>query len=445
VQTFDTIEHTFSPFSRTRVDGLAIAPDGTVWGVAWPQDGRIVRFDARGRGEVVLELDGPAVGLTFGRPNTQLAGLLFINGEDGVVTMVDLDSMRSVPIATGGTRGDFAKVGLDGRLYVTQSEQVDVFSPLQAPHIIATLPVDGGSAVRVFNRLRITFDTTMRADATVSSATNVNNYELTNLTTGERITIGAAIYNEPTNSIELIFEALQSDPYKLRVLPAIQSAIGLNLEATHVVRFSVLDDASADLPTRITNVRMDRQAGTVSFDLTVTNTRPVSIVAPLRVALTNLPEGVTPLGGGNITGGQLFVDMLTQGRLEPGQSLTRTVHLRNPGGLHLDLPRAALVGVEENVRPQFQTQPSTDTDAGQPYTYQPTVIDPDGAALSFVLVHAPYGATANIDSGEVSWTPGPSIAIGRFELRAYDERGGFGRLVWGVDVNNANRPPVVAT
>ena len=35
VETFDTVTRKIRPFSRTRVDGLALAPDGTLWGARW--------------------------------------------------------------------------------------------------------------------------------------------------------------------------------------------------------------------------------------------------------------------------------------------------------------------------------------------------------------------------------------------------------------------------
>jgi hypothetical protein len=45
----------------------------------------------------------PAV---FGQPSTLLAGLLFVSHEAGTLSMVDLASMQSVVIASGGTRGE---------------------------------------------------------------------------------------------------------------------------------------------------------------------------------------------------------------------------------------------------------------------------------------------------------------------------------------------------
>ncbi|MCA9169348.1 MAG: hypothetical protein KDB23_16860, partial [Planctomycetales bacterium] len=44
-------------FSPTRVDGLAIDANGTVWGTAWPNGGQVLRFDNRGIAEIALEFE----------------------------------------------------------------------------------------------------------------------------------------------------------------------------------------------------------------------------------------------------------------------------------------------------------------------------------------------------------------------------------------------------
>ena len=143
IEVFDTVDLGFSPYSGTRVNGLAVGADGSLWAATWPYDGQVVRFDRFGQPEVMLELDDEAEGLAFGLAGTPLAGLLFVtHSEGGALTMVDLASMASVEIATGGSRGDFIHVGPDGRVYITQSDQVDVLYPLTPPHIVATTPVD---------------------------------------------------------------------------------------------------------------------------------------------------------------------------------------------------------------------------------------------------------------------------------------------------------------
>ena len=84
VETFNTVTHVFTPFSSQRVDGLAFAPDGTLWGVTYPDqtdaagDGQVVTFDSSGNATPAVTLSDPAVGLSFGLPGTPLANLLFV-------------------------------------------------------------------------------------------------------------------------------------------------------------------------------------------------------------------------------------------------------------------------------------------------------------------------------------------------------------------------------
>ena len=143
VEIFDTKTHQFTPFSATRVDGLALNPaDGSLWGVTWPNNGQVVQFDKHGNASVMLVHDRrgrPGVRPSTG---TALAGLLFLShDEGGNLTMVDLATMQSVDVATGGSRGDFIHMDANGRLYITQSTEVDVFSPVLPPHVVASTPV----------------------------------------------------------------------------------------------------------------------------------------------------------------------------------------------------------------------------------------------------------------------------------------------------------------
>src|SRR3546814_8803008 len=54
--------------------------------------------------------------------------------------MVDMATLRRVAIATDGSRGDVVTTTSDGRLLVSQSNQVDVVAPATAPTVVATNP-----------------------------------------------------------------------------------------------------------------------------------------------------------------------------------------------------------------------------------------------------------------------------------------------------------------
>jgi hypothetical protein len=108
IERFDPVARTFSHFSDVRVDDLALAADGTLWGSRWPERGEIVTFNNRGRAQVQLRLDAEFDSIAFGKAGTQFAGLLFVSakkaqGEDSAsLYLVDTVTLRLVELARGG-------------------------------------------------------------------------------------------------------------------------------------------------------------------------------------------------------------------------------------------------------------------------------------------------------------------------------------------------------
>ena len=208
IAIFDTKTDLFTPFSSTRVDGLALNPaDGSLWGVTYPFNGQVVEFDAHGNPTVMLA-DTGADGLAFGQPGTALAGLLFVSHDAGVaLTMVDLATMQTVDVASTGTRGDFLHASPDGRLYVTQSNEVDVFAPVLPPKVIAVTPEPGATLVPVVNSATVTFSEDMLVAASNPAAvTNPANYTLVDQTTGLATSITAALYDPADRTVQLVFK-----------------------------------------------------------------------------------------------------------------------------------------------------------------------------------------------------------------------------------------------
>ena len=62
-----------------------------------------------------------------------------------------------------------------------------------------------------------------------------------------------------------------------------------------------------------------------------------------------------------------------------------------------------------NYPPEFTSVPPTDAMVGQLYQYTPAATDPDGDALSFILVNAPEGMILD-NTGALYWTPALSQA-----------------------------------
>src|SRR5438874_6113486 len=134
VEIFNPVTQTFRHYSNIRVDSLAFAPDGSLWGTTWPDRGDVVRFDnqqlGRGRAERMLSFDDDVDSLAFGVAGSSLDGLLFVSHNDGPhhhgrsqLTMVDLATLQQVAVATGGSRGDNIVTTRDGRVLLSQSHQ----------------------------------------------------------------------------------------------------------------------------------------------------------------------------------------------------------------------------------------------------------------------------------------------------------------------------------
>jgi streptogramin lyase len=139
VQVFDPEAKTFTTFNRDlnlRVASLAFAPDGSLWGTTWPDREQVVKFTPQRRAETMLRFEAPVDSIAFGKAGTDLAGLLFVTHNRGAndhpgseLTMVDVATLRRVTVADGGSRGDVIITTSQGRVLISQSNQVDVLNP----------------------------------------------------------------------------------------------------------------------------------------------------------------------------------------------------------------------------------------------------------------------------------------------------------------------------
>ncbi|HUB24490.1 MAG TPA: CARDB domain-containing protein, partial [Tepidisphaeraceae bacterium] len=451
IETFNTVTHVFTPFSSTRVDGLAMSPDGTLWGVSWPQDGQVVEFSANGDATPAVTMTDPGIGLAFGQSGTPLANLLFVSHADGTLSMIDLATLNVITVASGGERGDFLHVGPDGRLYVTESDEIDVFSPIVAPHIVAVNPPNGESVNPIVNTATITFDSDMddSTDPTdAGSVVNTANYALIDEATGQQLPIGAATYDATTRTVQLWFESLLPGSYTLEVSSTVQNDSGLDLGTAYQSQFSVSLANTNLLQVVYTNTQYDRQTNTISFDVAVQNGLDIPIASPIEVIFTGLPAtgdtildptGITPNGYPyillNVPGGELAAGLTSPAILI---SLPAT-------GTYGDLGAEieATPGVVEF--PTITSTPTTSATVGQAYQYTVQSTDSDGEPVSYLLVEGPTGATLNPTTGVLSWTPPASSATSvSFLVRAYDFTGGFTSQSWTVNVSGVSTAPIIS-
>jgi len=461
IEIFDPSTQTFTHYSRDRdlrVGSLAFAPDGSLWAVTWPDRRQVVRFNERARAESVLEFDTDIDSLAFGVPGTELEGLLFVShnhgagNAGGILTMVDVATLRRVTIARGGTRGDVVLATSQGRLLLSQSHQVDVFNPVTAPMVVATNPPDQGIVALPFSTFVVVFDQDM-LDAgpdDPASVANLANYTIFGETTGE-VAIQSATYVPETYSVFLIVSDLKPGDYQFSIADTITSLEGLPLSEAYVSSFTAISDFSPYVDIQFATSRSSRGAQTVSWDVTVTNVGDYDLELPIVLVLDPAHgyEGIPTVTLGQAPDGCWYVDLSSTVaggvRLAPGESTTgQTITIYNPDNQRVDYDAGIYTPPTDNQAPVFDSDPVTEAVAGELYVYQAAAHDPDGIALIYFLYEAPVGMQVDALTGLVEWYPtAQSQAQTAVTLRVYDTRGGYTTQEYVIDVEGGNRAPII--
>src|SRR5204862_7296980 len=131
--------------------------------------GDIVKFNDKGRGQLMVHLDSEVDSIAFGQVGTKLAGILFVSNNSGndangsELIGIDTATLQQVVIALKGTRGETLATTSDGRLFVAQTHQIDVVSPIVSPHVAFVNPPNGAIAPLPLTQIAITFDHDMLA------------------------------------------------------------------------------------------------------------------------------------------------------------------------------------------------------------------------------------------------------------------------------------------
>ena len=201
IMRLNTFTGKITRFSTLRVDGMDFTPDGTLWTLSWPDRGELSQVgparDRRGRAHPARRRRRP------GRGPARLA----------VRRQADRQPQRrhgrawSIPIAlevttlaSGGSRGDFAKSGPGGDVYVTQSDQIVVFEGLTvAPRVVASDPADGAALTDTRTTATVRFNLGMLADEpdrAPTRSTNPANYLLVGSRSGP-VPISSVDYDRP--------------------------------------------------------------------------------------------------------------------------------------------------------------------------------------------------------------------------------------------------------
>ncbi len=467
VEIFDPTTDTFTQYSRDqnlRVSSLAFDSSGNLWAVTWPDASQVVEFNDVARAQVMLTFDSDIQSIAFGQQGTDLANLLFVSHDDapdtpgGTVaptptelTMVDITTLQQVAIAAGGTRGFALLATSGGQLLISQSHEVDVLEPVVPPSVLAVNPPPGSIAALPLAFVDVTFDQDMFAGSAInsSSVTDPANYTLIGQSTGAA-TVESVEYNSNTRTALLIVSGLVADSYTLTVADSIQSANGLGLVVPYVTHFTTVSDLAPYVSLNFTSTRSDRNTGTVSFDVTITNTSQFNLLAPLLLILDLAPGFTgTPQNATESSSGSWLISLNSSVpggvELQPGQSTTgTTVTLSDPDEQAIAYTTEVSGQPPAASAPAFDSTPPASVTAGSVYTYQAQAHDPDGSTPGFVLADGPAGMTVNPATGLLTWSTLPtSPATVSADLFAYDPSGSHTIQHFSIQVAGGSVPPVI--
>jgi hypothetical protein len=117
-----------STYAATAADGIAFAPDGTLYAAS---GGHLLEIGGTNSSTpgltrsvaIVASADGIGVGAG---PSSRDALVLLVNRTDGNVTRVDFSKTPPAQqdVVTGGSRGDFVAVNSQGCLFITQTSSI---------------------------------------------------------------------------------------------------------------------------------------------------------------------------------------------------------------------------------------------------------------------------------------------------------------------------------
>ena len=461
IEIFDPLTSEFRLYSRDRdlrFGSIAFDNSGSLWGTIWPQRNAVVQFNSRARAETRFEFETPIDSIAFGMRDSELAGLLFVtanaglNGKGGDLTMVDLVTRRRVAIARDGSRGDTIAIAKDGRIFVSQSNQVDVLNAQLDPVVVATNPPRGANVALPFSLVTVTFDQEMFAGDPRSDGSILNpaNYTLRD-DAGGMPRILRVEYDPVTLTVLLRLASVAPRDYELVVSKNVKTRLGVSMKEDYVTSFRAFDSVATLVNFAFSNSRFERATSTISYDVTITNRSDRPLVLPLFFALDpangyiGIPVDATRTEGqrwlinfaGNVPGGV---------RLDPNASTTgRTISIVSPDGLRVNFNHSVSAEIGSNAPPAFTSTPNQQAVVRTQYTYNAKAVDPDTSAPIYVLVESPAGMTVDSATGVVSWLPQSTHAINtEVVLRAYDPQGAWSEQIFTVALTGGNNLPVFA-
>ncbi len=468
VEIFDPTADTFTQYSRDqnlRVSSLAFDEASNLWAVSWPDARQVVEFDAHARAQVKLTFDSDIQSIALGVQGTALDNLLFVTHDDapqtppGTVaptptdlTMVDVTTLQQVAVAQGGSRGFDVLATADGRLLISQSHEVDVLLPIQAPQVVASNPPAGATVSLPLGTISVVFDHDMFQGnpSDIRSVLDPANYQLVGDTAGP-IPITAVEYDPASRTAFLSFNAIAPGGYTLSVNPNVQSTDGLGLAQGYSSHFLAISDLSSQVTLNFYAGRANALAKTYTYNLTITNNGPTPLLAPFYLTFDGLqPNGTQVMSGtGPNAQGTWWLNVgsyMPGGELNVGQtSSVAIVTFYNPTGLKMAFKSGLLAIPAANAKPVIDAPPSSTATAGLLYQSQVRAHDPNKYPLGFVLISGPAGLTVDPSAGTVTWqTQATSPASAPVLIDVYDSHGSFTPVSFTIQVAGGSHAPVIA-
>ncbi len=468
VEIFDPTTDTFTQYSRDqnlRVSSLAFDTSGNLWAVTWPDASQVVEFDAHARAQVKLTFDSEIQSISFGAQGTPLANLLFVSHDaapgtaPGTVaptpsemTMVNVTTLQQVAVAQGGTRGFAVLATGDGRVLISQSHEVDLLLPIQAPNVVASNPPAGATVSLPLGTVSITFD----HDMFQGSATDI------------RSVLDPANY-------QLVPDAARADRHHRRHLQPVKPHRYPLLQChrrgwLHPAR---QDDrrehrrtgACAGLLQPFPGHQRHLLAGHAGFhqrpgqcgrqDLHLQpddhQRRPDATPGPLLFDIRRAAAPRRPGPRRHRAECPGLVVAQCRRRHPRRAAQCRPVlerigrHVLRPVALEDVLQDRPARGPRTNASPVIDAAPSSTATAGQVYQSPIKAHDPNGYTLGYVLISGPAGLSVNPTTGLVTWTPqSTSPASAPVLIDVYDSHGSFTPIQYTIQVAGGSHAPVIA-
>ncbi|MGB3654095.1 MAG: CARDB domain-containing protein, partial [Rivularia sp. (in: cyanobacteria)] len=458
IEVFNSNTETFTHYSDIRVDNLAINPrDGKLWATTYPERGNVISFNEDGKAQRMVEYDSPIDSIAFGKEDSQLDNLLFVSDNSGKLHMVDTLSLQSITIATGGSRGEIVETTLDGKVLVSQSNQIDIFNPVLAPEVKATNPAPGSTVALPQGTINVTFDADM-FEGNVNDAASVLNPANYQLIDADKNIINplSVKYDKNNRTALLEFNGINPGEYSINILPSLENSAGLKMENVYNTLFTAVSNFSDLVDFEFSNPRSNRQNQTVSYDVTITNTADQDLQLPLMLVLD--PElyfnGEVQDAISQNDNGAFLVDLqdsLENGTLKVGESITnRTITVFNPDAYRVELAPGIYTLPYDNAAPTLTSNPITvaitfgraSLNANTEYNYQIQASDADGAEFGYLLYDSPEGMSVS-ENGLITWQPTQESDVNtKVEIYVFDKRGGYTKQEFTINVAGGNNKPV---